>query len=1566
MKPLRRITLFISLLLPAIGWLTNVQAQTITTGTIASSSFCAGVAGTVSVPFSTSGAFGAGTVFTAQLSNGAGSFATPVALGTLTASPASVTTLTINGTIPASTSEGTGFRVRVVSATPASGTVTASAVIGSLSPTTLIGSRPAAPTVTGGTGPYCQGATATAVAVTGQGLRYYDASGQLLSGSPVISTSTPGTQRFGVSQTVSGCESAQTSFSVIVNALPPVPTVVSPVVLCQGATAQPLSASLASAGNSLRWYGNSATGGVASTTAPTPSNQVSNTYYVSQVDGNGCESSRAPITVTVNALPAGPTITSTSPLCQNTTASALSAAGQNVRWFDQSGNSLPGAPTPSTSTPGSLTYLASQIVNGCETPVANRSVAIITINPSPGPPAVSGSPAYCVGATTAPLSATATGGGTLLWYGRNATGGTGSSTPTVPTATAADAGQTINYYVSQQLNGCESARASIAVQIKALPGLPTVSPIVLCQNAVAPTTLATPASGGTLNWYGSNATGGTASATTPVIVTTTATSYSLYVSQTVNGCEGSRATLPVTINALPGAPVVSASFAVCQGATPLPLSATGTGVKWYDSTGQPVAGTPVPPTTAAGSLTYTAAQVINGCETPAAQRAAVVVTVNPSPAPPTVSTPIAYCVGATTVPLSATANGSATLLWYGRNATGGIGSGTPTVPTATAADAGQTINYYVSQQLNGCESARASIAVQVKILPGSPTVSAVVLCQNAFAPATLATPASGGTLNWYGENATGGTASATTPVIVTTTATSYSLYVSQTVNGCEGSRAAVPVTVNALPAAPVVSASFAVCQGATPLPLSATGTGIKWYGPTGQALAGTPVVSTNTVGSFTYTAAQTVNGCETSLAQRAAVVVTVNPTPEAPGVVSSVSYCVGTTAVALSAVPTSGATLLWYGRNATGGTGSSTPTVPATSPTESGQTINYYVSQQLNGCESTRTLIAVQVKPLPGSPTVGAIAFCQGANPLPLVAAATGGATLLWYQNQTGGTGSATVPVVSNATPGVFTYYVSQILNGCESAGRAAATVEVKPAPAVPTVVPVSYCQRQQDQPAQVVLPFTATGESLQWYNLDGNKFPSAPTVSIDNVGTTTVQVTQTSRGCESQKATATITVQTTPTPVPATPVVVYCRTDQAVPLVASTVAGGSLRWIDPNGNLTTDAPVPATLNATKPGGELYYVYQIGSNGCYSARSTIRLTVNTVPTLSLVGPSGPVNLGLPATLQLRFTSVPPFTYSLNDGTIGTARDTVISISVLPARTFVYQVASVSNVCGVGLPGNPATATVTIISPVITTGAVSAATVCAGSGVTVPFTTSGTFNPGNVFKVQLADTVSKQFIDLATNVIASPVTVTIPANAVGGPSFIRVVGTNPAIQVNGSNRLLNVRPRPLATLSGNQDIFEGGTATLSISLTGDGPWSLVYTDSLRIVPVTATTNPYLLQVIPARTSTYRLQSVSNGCGVGTVTGTATVRVLTALGIDPLAESVKTYPIPVLTVLIVDVDQPLAAAGVTLTLTDLTGKTVLTQTTRLPRTELNLADRPSGLYLLRIQAGDRHTVRKILKE
>ncbi|MCB2204575.1 T9SS type A sorting domain-containing protein [bacterium] len=90
----------------------NVVQTTVSTSTLAASSYCVG--DMMTVPYTASGNFQAGNTFTAQLSDGSGSFSSPTTLGSV----ASTTSGQISGSIPGSVVTGTGYRVRVVSSMP--------------------------------------------------------------------------------------------------------------------------------------------------------------------------------------------------------------------------------------------------------------------------------------------------------------------------------------------------------------------------------------------------------------------------------------------------------------------------------------------------------------------------------------------------------------------------------------------------------------------------------------------------------------------------------------------------------------------------------------------------------------------------------------------------------------------------------------------------------------------------------------------------------------------------------------------------------------------------------------------------------------------------------------------------------------------------------------------------------------------------------------------------------------------------------------------------------------------------------------------------------------------------------------------------------------------------------------------------------------------------------------------------------------------------------------------------------------------------------------------------------
>lgn len=837
---------------------------------------------------------------------------------------------------------GTGSATAPTPSTATPGTTTwyVSQTVGCEGPrlaiTVTVKAATPAPTVTTPV-TYCQGSTATPLTATGTSLLWYSvASGGTGSATaPTPSTANAGTTTWYVSQTGECGEGPRAAVSVVVKPTPSAPSVSSPLTYCQGTAAPALTAS----GSNLLWY-SAASGGTGSSTAPVPATNTVGavSYYVSQTN-DGCEGPRAVIQVNTVSVPAAPSVSSPVTYCQGAAAVPLAATGTNLLWYTAAtgGTGSSTAPTPTTTAVGSSSYYVSQ-TSVCESPRAELIVNIVASTPAP---VVTTPVTYCQGAAAIPLTATGT---QLLWY-TAASGGTGSSVAPTPSTTTA--GST-TWYVSQTLSCGEGPRASITVTVKATPVAPLVTgSLTYCQGAIAPALTAT---GTNLLWY-TTASGGTGVSTAPVPSTSSLGSTTYYVTQTVDGCESPRASIQVTIVAVPAAPGVTTPVTYCQGAASVALTATGTNLLWYTAatggTGSSTA--PVPSTATAGSVSYFVSQT-NVCESP---RTEIVVTVVASTPAPTVSSPVTYCQGATASPLIATGTN---LLWY-TSASGGVGSST--TPTPSTAVVG-SVTYYVSQTLSCGEGPRAAIVVTVNSIPAAPSVgTAPEYCQGAAAVALTAT---GTNLLWY-TAASGGSGVANAPVPSTTSAGTTNYYVTQSVSGCESPRASIAVLVKSLPVAPVVSSPVNYCQDAAAVALTATGSGLLWYtaatGGTGSATA--PVPATTAGGSTSYYVTQTVNGCE---GPRASIVVDVTAKPAAPGVSSaSITYCQNGTATALSA---SGSGLLWF-TVATGGTGTSTAPVPAT--TTAGTT-NYYVAASNNCGSGARTLIAVTVTPTPVVPVV--------------------------------------------------------------------------------------------------------------------------------------------------------------------------------------------------------------------------------------------------------------------------------------------------------------------------------------------------------------------------------------------------------------------------------------------------------------------------------------------------------------------------------------------------------------------------------------------------------------------
>ena len=964
-------------------------------------------------------------------------------------------------------------------------------------------------TATGGNGTYSW-SPATGLSAT---------TGATVSANPVTST------LYTVTSTTSGGCPLTKDVNVVVNDTPVVTVQPSnaPQNICLNGPVNTLSV-VANAGSgsisTYQWYITTAannTGGAAipfataATYTPSSASTGSIYFYCRITNSNGC-STKSDLSglVKISALVATPTATATvQSTCLVPTGIIVITAPAGINIEYSNGGAYQASGTFLGLAPGPYNITARNKISGCIS-----AVKVVVIDPVPAGPSVpTGSVTVqpdCV--TPTATIVVSTPAGLNIEY---STGGVYQSGNTFIGLTN---GTTYNVTVKDIVTGCVSA--ALPLTVNSIPGAPAAPSTIVTQSTcvLSTGTITITAPTGTNYEYSD---GGAYQAGLVFSGLTAGTSYNVTVRDISSGCVSAPAN--IVIDAIPpatAAPVVSTPVSYCENAAAIPLSATGTNLLWYTTStgGTGTAAAPTPVTTGVSSVVYYVSQTVASCESP---RATITVTTNSLPVAPTVTSPVTYCINSATIPLTATGTG---LLWY-TTATGGVGNSAAPTPLSTTA--GSTL-YYVSQTINTCEGPRAAITVTVNGSPAAPAVtSPVIYCENSAAVALTAT---GSNLLWYNV-ATGGTGTSTAPTPVTTATGSTTYYVSETTNGCEGSRAAITVTVNTLPAEPTITSPLTYCQNVTAPVLTATGTGLRWYtvatGGTVSLIA--PVPATNTPGSKTYYVSQTSNGCE---GPRAALLVTVNPTPAIPVFTSPVFYCQNNTAVPLKAT---GSNLLWYS-TANSLPGSSTAPTPAT--VTAGNTF-YYVSQTILGCEGPRAAITVTISPTI-TPVTGFkynpdTVCANGVNPGPVynVGFTNGGS----FSSTTGLSVNAVNGNINLAasTPNTYLVLYNYTANGCILGGSSTSSITIKPQVSTNTIFSYNspVCINGINPAPSVTGAFTTGGIYNSTIGLSINPNSGGIALTATTPGTYQITYSLPTLGCRLATSNFSfITIQANTTPV--------------------------------------------------------------------------------------------------------------------------------------------------------------------------------------------------------------------------------------------------------------------------------------------------------------------------------------------------------------------------------------------------------------------------------------------------
>jgi hypothetical protein len=151
------------------------------------------------------------------------------------------------------------------------------------------------------------------------------------------------------------------------------------------------------------------------------------------------------------------------------------------------------------------------------------------------------------------------------------------------------------------------------------------------------------------------------------------------------------------------------------------------------------------------------------------------------------------------------------------------------------------------------------------------------------------------------------------------------------------------------------------------------------------------------------------------------------------------------------------------------------------------------------------------------------------------------------------------------------------------------------------------------------------------------------------------------------------------------------------------------------------------------------------------------------------------------------------------------------------------------------------------------------TICAGAQLSIPFTSTGVFNSGNLFVAQLSSNTGSFANPILLDTLASnqpgTLQVTIPVSLTSGPGYkVRLVSTSP--QYDGKPPLRNLQINALGAPPSPRDGERCGPGSVQISANG-GSSLLWFPDLEETVPVFSGRN-FLTPVLPS-TKSFFVQS-----------------------------------------------------------------------------------------------------------
>ncbi|MBC7555205.1 MAG: Ig-like domain-containing protein [Taibaiella sp.] len=1308
-----------------------------------------------------------------------------------------------------------------------------------------------------GAGAVCSGSSVTlSDTTTGGTWSSSNPSAATVNAGGVVTGLSAGTSVISYSVTNS-CGTVAATHSIAVNIFPNAGVITGPVSICAGT---PVLYSDTAVGGT--WVSSNAA--IATVDAGGMVTGISagvvNIYYVVV---NACGSTNVTISITVRSTPNTGAITGPGVLCQGATATYADTAGGGTGVWTSGNTAIASVDTAGnvTGISGGTVTISYALTNSCGTGYATRT---ITIDPLPATGVVGGSATICIGATTT-MTETVPGG---VWSSSDNAVATIGSTGVVTGVSGGTV--SISYTLT---NSCGSASATAPVTVRPATNAGTISGSAsVCVGLT--TTFTDTATGGA--WTTSNAS--IASVSASAVVTGVSAGSATITYTLTDACGTAFTTAPVAVVTAASPGSISGTTTLCQGTTTT-LTESVSGGTWSsaDSTIASVNAAGVVTGNTGGSVIISYS-VVNACGMAVAT---AFVTVNPLPAPGTITGADSVCLGVAAVYTDTPSGG----IWNTSDASialidasgnlSPVGTGAVTILYTLTNSCGTTFttkNIYV----NDAPSSAGSLSGFGAVCPGgSVTLSATI--------------AGGAWTSSAGAVATVSPSGVVTGVTAGLVSISYAI-----TNSCGSAYAFDTLRVNAGSGSGVITAAATNACPGVPLTLTDTVAGGTWSS-SNSAIATvdtTGIVTGISAGGVTisYTVS---NSCGTSTAT---VGLNIFAAPAITAIGGPATVCEGTA---------TNLTNTYFG-----GTWTSSDSTVATINASTGLltailagTTNItYSATNVFGCSASATSTEI-VSPAPraGTITTGTTTFCAGTgitltdttiggiwsssnaavatvdgsgfvtglsggsvdisytftnscgtdvatatlliNPLPVASSILGSTTICTafpatLSNTTFGgtwTSSDTTIATIGASTGILTgiaagyvtisYTVSNVY-GCSLTTTSADTINLSADAGAITTATTTTC-------AGYTLALGETVTGGVWSSED----PSIATIDsmgvITAISAGTVNISYTvgsSTGCNSSAVVGFII-----NPSPAMPSAIIGGTSMCIGssiTLTDTTAGGV--WVSSDPSVASVDAATGVVNGVNPGTATISYTITNAYGC-SAAATIPDTVSFVPIVTAIGGPSVVCEGALVTLTNGYS-----------GGVWSSSDTMIAVidpvtgdlgGISAGTVTITYTMTTSGGCFTLI-----TTSDTVLSSPVVTAVTGVTSVCPGNSVTLSVATSGGVWSSSDTTVATVDATGS-----VTGISGGTATISYTVTNGSGcrTSALAAFTVNPALAISA--------------IAGSDNVCFGSVISLSDSLAG-GTWS---SSDASVAPVDPTTGYVFGVSVGSAVITYMVTS-SFGC------------------------------------------------------------------------------------------------------